>query len=510
MTSATKNVAIVAADGKRLPTVTSDSHYLAEVDDLRRDLSVHVDRTWAIGERVLKLREWATENYGKPLSFEKLAKDLALPNVKRNYLNRIALTAEYADAELRAAKPDWSWFDWDNYRRAQSRITKAKSPNAKDRSVTREELLKVLTSKDSPKSVRQVSNKVAKLRKKRDRIKLSKETAQRREELGNSINGLLNHCHNKPWEEVIREVPNGLLDGMVCDPPFARIGNYYIGRDSAYESTRCLANECDNADPVSAMQTTLALFDYADKVKPHGFLLLFQEGGLPLDPRILAHATNQGWYAYREIHLIKVDDKEGVESRENRQVCAPTPSMMDEPFAPVDLKLTLFYRVGYMPKRIGTASNQNVFFFRSVSRRAVAEVKSGKKEAGYRHHFECPTDVVEAVMQRLLIDRTRQVVMETNGVIMETHGCTAPACVAALRNGWDFIYCETNARNFERGVQRIDEAAEANGKSLLFPTMKKSLAIQVIDAGAPAKETAKRIPLDVTMFEGNEVEFEVA
>ena len=40
---------------------------------------------------------------------------------------------------------------------------------------------------------------------------------------------------------------------------------------------------------------------------------------------------------------------------------------------------------------------------------------------------------------------------------------------------------------------RGEDVGEAQGKSLLFPTTKKSLAIQVIDAGAPAKQNGVRI-----------------
>ncbi len=254
------NDAKKCGNGKRgtKPRLNDDLKYRSEINELRRLLSEHENRAWAIGDFILKIVAWALDNFGIKPTWKSLADDLALPKVKGNFLNRLALTAQKFHPEIRSLHSDWTWFDFDELRRAQDRLTKAKKPTAKDRTAMEEEIMELLKTK--PKNVREFSNRLADRREKKNREALKVEVAERRKRL-EGVAEVVDRCHHADWQSVIRRVADGALDGMVADPPFPRMGSYYSTRKSFYESSRCVGNECDNASPTEAISTTLPLFD---------------------------------------------------------------------------------------------------------------------------------------------------------------------------------------------------------------------------------------------------------
>lgn len=426
----------------------SDAHYAKTVAKLRPMVKRLDEMPWEIGLTVLDLREWHQRTYGAKLSFAQLAIDLGIPNVKGNYLNRLVLNAAMFMRPTDIRQAHWTWFDHDEFRRAQDRLTKGKSAKAKNRAASREEI-ETIFREEEPQTVRKFSAMLNERRAAEIKQQMEKRSEQYTQLRGDGGKDFYNKIHNARWEDVIGRFKDAEIDGMLADPPFNRIGAYYARREANADLgfLKTVAVECANSSPEEATATTLPLFDHAAKFAPHGFIALFQEGGLPLSPKILERADLGGWYCYRELHLVKIErDELGAMA-----FATPSIALVDEPIAPIEIKVAVFYKKGYLPKRIGVTDNGNMIPFVSTSRKAVGEVNAGRADKGYYHQFECPPSAVEMLLQKLLYPNTNQ-------LIVEPFACTAPGVVVALRNGWRFVATELDPNNYLRAIVRVGDA----------------------------------------------------
>ncbi|MFT3785523.1 MAG: hypothetical protein QM770_05085 [Tepidisphaeraceae bacterium] len=81
--------------------------------------------------------------------------------------------------------------------------------------------------------------------------------------------------------------------------------------------------------------------------------------------------------------------------------------------------------------------------------------------------------VVEARFVHAWKSKRRTSHQGSGQLVFEPFACTAPATVAAIRNGWDWVCCERNSKNYDRGLERIEAALNEQKQSILFPTARK-------------------------------------
>ena len=309
------------------------------------------------------------------------------------------------------------------------------------------------------------TREITKWIKKKQEQQLAKNSRNRAKIWQPKTSGIINNLHAMEWEQRVEDMADGMIDGSVwADPPF---GVY----DREAEAQRIIKNEggrylltCHNADEDSARATTLRLFDLLPRVMAPGVpLFLHQHGGSIDDPELIMYALERGWHFHCPITWLKAAVREdGVVSGKG----AAAPNYMGDAFAPNSQRILVATHGTKDLFMVGCKGNQNVRWdtanFQLVvapnmSRRYATFIARQKAMSEDHHGFEHPVSIAVDVLNNVLAPNSKQ-------IVFEPFGCTAPASVAAIRMGWDWIYCEAHEKNYKLGLQRISEAMEDKPK----------------------------------------------
>lgn len=399
--------------------------------DLRRLLDDADDSLWAAGETIIELR-----NTYK-ISYRQLEKLIDCPKYKKAWLQRLAMMAEHYPKAKRIASRTWhkhyERYQLDSRRPEKSRPTVDEVKYAVD---------------SGANTQREITAAIAHRRCE----KLSKQL--KRKESKRPLKAISNKIFNAKWESVVKKIPNKTISVCFADPPFGRSGSYF-NQDRKKTRATALRYECDNANPEDAIATTLPLFNHINKYEDHGVIILLQDGGKAIDPRILKAADEGGWKEIGLIHAIRI--YKDADGNPLDVVCWPSGCTMNKPIGPVETEIVVFCKKEYEIERLGTADNRNVIFWRSPSREAPLKVATGKEPTEETHNFEFPPSTTADLISRFIPTHSNQ-------IVFEPFACTAPACVASIHSGWRYVAAESDANNYSHAQKRIRRAKAAKKK----------------------------------------------
>jgi hypothetical protein len=143
--------------------------------------------------------------------------------------------------------------------------------------------------------------------------------------------------------------------------------------------------------------------------------------------------------------------------RSEEFVGSASPEKMARAFASVNQRILVATVGDYPPRRVGIGRNTNIYFEPNPARIAAQKAARGSLNPAEHHAMEHSPALVEEFVGRILPK-------DSHGLIFEPYACTAPASVAAIRNGWDWVCCESHAPNFKLTLQRIAQAREGREK----------------------------------------------
>jgi len=109
--------------------------------------------------------------------------------------------------------------------------------------------------------------------------------------------GMVNRCHHADYRKIIPRLPDASIKFLNADPPFG--GYRKVEGNGGYISTRAetngLRSDTDANTAEEAMAVTLSIFEIClPKLSNGGCLALFQPGGKPDRPAVLAEAERCG------------------------------------------------------------------------------------------------------------------------------------------------------------------------------------------------------------------------
>jgi len=395
---------------------------------------------WEIGDMILRTRGWYVELLeDKGIKSEKAeskANEALRKGLKLSFqrIGQYAKTAEFFTQENRVLEASF-------YTHEQARKVNDKTLE-KDRRCTAEEIAEAMRSGNhSTRDIMAwIKNKQAK--------DIAKKASQRAIKWQPKLNGLVNAPHHSSWEELIPNIPDGTINGLVwADPPFG-----VFKRDRTRPIENCggtYMTKADNMTEEDALATTLRLFELLPSKLAKGTPLFIMQSGNSVDnPRVIEAALKNGWHPHTPLTWVKTSD--------SSKPGTPSCSQMGDAFGSVTQRILVFSLEERL-HRVGTYPNGNVFYGPNVSRAAAARIGRGLASSEDHHGFEHPWQLVAEVARTVLPENSRQ-------ICFEPFGCSAPASVAAIHNGWDWIYAESYPNNFSLGEGRLSDALNGDNE----------------------------------------------
>ena len=261
--------------------------------------------------------------------------------------------------------------------------------------------------------------------------------------------GLLNNAHSSRWEKILCQLPDGSINATWADPIFTS-AFHADGHMLVKNEGGILNKGYDDTDPAEARKTLMRLFvELRAKHALGAPLFLHQHGGRPDDWRLLRFAEKLGWVFHCPLEWYWISSEQFVGSA--------SPEKMARAFASVTQRILVATHGDYPPRRVGIGCNTNIYFESNPARIAAQKASHGTVNPAEYHAMEHSPKLVEEFVGRILPK-------DSHGLVFEPYACTAPASVAAIRNGWNWVCCESYAPNFELTRQRIARALEEHAK----------------------------------------------
>ena len=247
---------------------------------------------------------------------------------------------------------------------------------------------------------------------------------------------LINAPHHADYQEVVSKLPNGSVKLFVADPPFGGYswrphGGYASGRSD----TSGFRYDCDNNATEDAMKVTLDLFRVCrSKITEGGCLLLFQPGGKPDRPEILAAATEHGWQCQHVLTWHKTN--------------MVNPGHLADPYGVSTERILLFCRIGdRIQWHERDLSRSDVLTFETETKTAHHEMQRGERNFGDMFVYQKPIPLLELLVRKHSFQ---------GELVVEPFGGSGSAVIAAAQLGRRWVYCESNAATYAWAAPRIE------------------------------------------------------
>ena len=247
---------------------------------------------------------------------------------------------------------------------------------------------------------------------------------------------LINAAHRSDYRDVIPRLPNGSVKLFIADPPF---GGYswrtHGGYASGMSDTSGFRYDCDNNATDEAMAVTIDLFRTCKpKIAEGGILLLFQAGGRPDHPEILAAASEHGWECRHALTWHKTN--------------AVNPCHLSEPYGISTERILLFCRTGdRIQWHERDLSRSDVLTFETETKTAHHQMQRGERDFGDMFVYQKPIELLELLVRK----HTFQ-----GELVVEPFGGSGSAVIAAAQLGRRWVYCESNAATYSWAAPRIE------------------------------------------------------
>jgi DNA modification methylase len=244
---------------------------------------------------------------------------------------------------------------------------------------------------------------------------------------------LINTCHHIDWREIVPKLPDGSVQLFIADPPFATSSGYISKR----AETNALRIDCDHGTTEEqALEVTLPLFDLCmPKLAPDGVLLLFQGGGKSDRIEVLQKAQECGWDC-----LYALTWDKGHLSVGNFQ----------NPYLISTERILIFARKNNkLGKYQDGLPHSDILSFPTETQHATRRMHSGKLEYGDYHMFQKPPALMEFLIQHHSFP---------GDLVVEPFGCSGSGVIAASKLSRQWVYIESNEKNYSWGSQRVMKA----------------------------------------------------
>lgn len=238
---------------------------------------------------------------------------------------------------------------------------------------------------------------------------------------------IINQCHHADWRTIIPQLENGSVQLFLCDPPY---GSYTSRRFD----TNCLRIDSDHNDSIEeALKTTLPLFELClPKLKQDGILLLFQAGGQPDRTEILLKAQECGWECVYALNWNK-----GSLSTGN----------FLNPYRVCTERILVFCRKGESPQRFQDGNcHPDILDIPPETISVINKMRTGKMPYADYHMFQKPLPLMEFLVKHHSYG---------GDLIVEPFGCSGSGCIAAAQLNRQWVYIESNEKNYTWGSERV-------------------------------------------------------
>lgn len=239
---------------------------------------------------------------------------------------------------------------------------------------------------------------------------------------------LIDACHHKSFQQMVPElVSKNIKFGLIfADPPYAQYTKVASGE---YVHVGVGRGDCDCSTQADAIAVTLDLIKATPSLlETNGCLVLCQAAGelrLPIHQAIL----DNGLEIYREV----IWDKNKYQ-----------PGNFDGPWTTRTERLWIIKRKGEVLRNHSLSERSDIINFKAVPQDADDPLAT--------HIFMKPLDLCEFIIAKHTM---------AEGFVFDPFGCSGNQSISAIRLGRHFVYCESNAANFEWGSKRVYEALAA-------------------------------------------------
>ena len=166
-----------------------------------------------------------------------------------------------------------------------------------------------------------------------------------------------------------------------------------------------------------------------------GCLLLFQSGGKSDRPEVLQAAMTNGWRCVHALTWTKSTE-------------APTNGT--SPYMATSERILVFTRNG---DRLHTyehgLSRSDILTYSAITKSATVKMDAGVWDYNSVHMFQKPSALCDFLVRK----HTRP-----GDLVVEPFGCSGSGCVSAAELNRNWIYIESNDRNFRWGQERLERA----------------------------------------------------
>ncbi len=445
----------MAKTAKSVPTKQAQAEQLAQLVKETKELLRDVDsKQWQIGDLLIKIQGFNID--GKPRNLKQIHAEFFGPDsscpVRYSTLAQYRQVAAAFSAEERKAakKLGATWHDCEIARQSKADCVTRKV-GTKDEPILDylSEYLK-LASQDGKRSVgkREITNsRIKKLMEANTKAKAGVVEQVKRERSGWAEN-----CHNRCCIEVLADMPDASVDLLFLDPPYAQYDKVESGKLVAPMSPGLLFG-CANETREEALKVTVGAIKQAkDKVKPNGFMVLFQAATEPDRPEVVTAMRNAGFMVIRPRYwkkkLVQPGDYKDGHSYETERVLIAARTM------------DAFKNNRSLAGRSDVVTDdviESVFGagiedeYRPPSRDFYHQVRKGERRYGDSHQFEKPIELCMLYLEKLT---------SPGDFVFDAFGCTASMVEACIGMDRRWQYCELHKENYNLGVSRIATAIE--------------------------------------------------
>ncbi len=241
---------------------------------------------------------------------------------------------------------------------------------------------------------------------------------------------IINQCHNIDCRIIAQQLPEQSVKVLFFDAPYGRYGKY---KDGKHNPDSAAVASCDNA----GTSEVICLIDdmlriSIDKLADGGVMLLCRPGGItdPLHSQITTAADKYGWH----IVNILTWDKGKVQLGDGA-----SPYQIDSEC------IWILHRKDDRLENHDGSSPKSVLRFAPVRQRSITATDS--------HLFIKPLELCKFLISKHSFE---------GELVFDACGCSGNFSIAACQLNRQFVYCETNADNYQLGNNRVHEELQSS------------------------------------------------
>ena len=262
---------------KALLNRTQEKKFTRRCNHIKKLIEETEKSLWRIGDMILEVRSWYIDllcNKGRtPAKARKEAKKVLASKlgITTQRVGQYADTADFFTPETRVFEA--SFFTHEQARKINKTVPL-------NRRCSAQEITQAM--RNSKISTREITAWIKDCQAR----KIARNSRRRAVRWQPKMRGLVNFPHNCEWEDLIRKIPDGAINGVVwADPPWG-----IFKRDCTCPITYSGTDmtQGDNMSEDDAIQTTLRLFDLLPAKLASGVPLFLMQSGSSIDnPRII-------------------------------------------------------------------------------------------------------------------------------------------------------------------------------------------------------------------------------